>query len=135
MPPPPAPRPKRPIFRSEIVDEDRSDLSRRIADGLTPPTFKPAVHIEATEIDATMNAQRFIFVIEIPPKFQEDILAGRQPTVQINIDATASAQAFNGMTYIQNVINDYVTQFIIGTRRRNWSAGQSSDPRQVSIRI
>ena len=35
-----------------IVDEDRSDLSRRIADGLTPPTFKPAVQIAATEIDA-----------------------------------------------------------------------------------
>ena len=29
-----------------IVDEDRSDLSRRIADGFTPPTFKPAVQIE-----------------------------------------------------------------------------------------
>jgi ABC-2 type transport system permease protein len=63
-----------------IVDEDRSDLSRRIADGLTPPTFKPAVQIEATEIDTTMNSQRFIYVIEIPPKFQEDILAGRQST-------------------------------------------------------
>jgi ABC-2 type transport system permease protein len=97
-----------------IVDEDRSDLSRRIADGLTPPTFKPAVQIEATEIDTTMNSQRFIYVIEIPPTFQEDILAGRQSTVQINIDATASAQAFNGMTYIQNVINTYVTQFIVG---------------------
>jgi ABC-2 type transport system permease protein len=30
------------------------------------------------------------------------------------VDATASAQAFNGMTYIQNVINDYVTQLILG---------------------
>ena len=73
-------------------------LSRRIADGLTPPTFKPAVQIAPTEIDPSMNAQRFIFVIEFPPKFQEDILAGRQPTVQIDIDATAVAQAFNGMT-------------------------------------
>ena len=72
-----------------IVDEDHSDLSRRIADGLTPPTFKPAVQIAATEIDAAMNSQRFIFVIEIPPKFQADILAGRQPSVQINVDATA----------------------------------------------
>ena len=89
-----------------IVDEDHSDLSRRIADGLTPPTFKPAVQIAATEIDAAMNSQRFLFVIEIPPKFQEDILAGRQPSVQINVDATASAQAFNGMTYIQNVIHE-----------------------------
>ncbi len=79
-----------------VVDEDRSDLSRRITDGFTPPTFKPAVEIGATEI------------------FQSDILAGRQPTVQINVDATAVAQAANGMTYIQNVIVNYVTEFITG---------------------
>ena len=97
-----------------IVDEDHSDLSRRIADGLTPPTFKPAVQIAATEIDAMMDSQRVIYVIEIPPKFEADILAGRQASVQIDIDATAAAQAFNGMTYIQNVINDYVTEFITG---------------------
>src|SRR5262249_19083935 len=47
-----------------VVDEDHSDLSRRIADGLTPPTFKPAVEIAATEIDASMDSERFIFVIE-----------------------------------------------------------------------
>jgi ABC-2 type transport system permease protein len=97
-----------------IVDEDRSDLSRRIADGLTPPTFKPAVEIAATEIDPGMNSQRFMYVIEIPPRFQADILAGRQPSVQINVDATAVAQAFNGMTYIQNVIVNYVTEFMTG---------------------
>jgi len=102
-----------------IVDEDHSDLSRRIADGLSPPTFKPAVEIAATDIDRAMDAERFIYVIEIPPKFQADILAGRQPTVQINVDATASAQAFNGMTYIQNVIMTYVTGFLSG--REGWS--------------
>ena len=61
-----------------IVDEDHSDLSRRIADGLTPPTFQPAVQIAATETDSAMNSQRFLFVIEISPKFQEDVLAGRR---------------------------------------------------------
>jgi len=97
-----------------IVDEDHSDLSRRIADGLTPPTFKQAIQLKASEIDASMNSQRVIYAIEIPPKFQADILEGRQPTVQINVDATAAAQAFNGMTYIQNVIMNYVTDFISG---------------------
>jgi ABC-2 type transport system permease protein len=97
-----------------IVDEDHSDLSRRIADGLTPPTFKPPVQISAPEIDPAMNSQRFIFVIEIPPKFQEDVLAGRRPTIQIDVDATAIAQAFNGKTYIQNVIINYVSDFITG---------------------
>lgn len=97
-----------------IVDEDHSDLSRRIADGLTPPTFKPAVEIAATEIDPAMDLQRFLFVIEIPPKFEADTLSGRQPSVQINVDATAVAQAFNGMTYIENVILNDVTEFITG---------------------
>ena len=95
-----------------IVDEDRSDLSRSLADGLTPPTFKPAIALASTEIDAAMNAQRVIYVIEIPPKFEADVLAGRQPTVQIDVDATAAAQAFNGMTYIQNVVISYVTDFV-----------------------
>ncbi len=31
-----------------IVDEDHSDLSRRIRDGLTPPTFQPALEIAAS---------------------------------------------------------------------------------------
>jgi ABC-2 type transport system permease protein len=97
-----------------VVDEDHSDLSRRIADGLTPPTFQPAVQITASEIDPTMNSQRFIFVIEIPPRFEKDILAGRQPSIQIDIDATAVAYAFNGMTYIQNVIINYVSDFVTG---------------------
>ena len=97
-----------------IADEDRSDLSHRIADGLTPPTFKQAIQLTASEIDGAMNSQRVIFAVEIPPKFQADVLAGRQPTIQINVDATAAAQAFNGMTYIQNVIMNYVTDFISG---------------------
>jgi len=97
-----------------IVDEDHSDLSRRIADGFTPPTFKSVTQIAATDLDALMDAQRVSYVVEIPPKFESDIRAGRRASVQIDVDATAAAQAFNGMTYIQNVINDYVTQFITG---------------------
>src|SRR5215469_7727797 len=53
-----------------IVDEGHSDLSRRIADGLTPPTFKPAVEIAATEIDASMDSERFIFSSKFPQSFR-----------------------------------------------------------------
>ena len=34
-----------------IVDEDRSDLSREIAEALVPPTFQKPVQIAAAEID------------------------------------------------------------------------------------
>ena len=111
-----------------IVDEDHSNLSHQIADGLTPPTFKSVAEIGANELDASMDSQRFLFVIEIPPKFQEDILAGRQASVQVNVDATAVAQAFNGKMYIENVIVNYVTQFI--TRRE----GAMGEPVKIVTR-
>ncbi len=97
-----------------IVDEDRSDLSRRIADGLTPPLFKPAVEIAATDIDAAMDAGRLVFVIEIPPGFQADVLAGRETSVQVNVDATAITQAGNGTIYIQSIIANEVAAFKAG---------------------
>jgi ABC-2 type transport system permease protein len=111
-----------------IVDEDHSDLSRQIADGLTPPTFKSVTEIGANEIDVSMDSQRFLFVIEIPPKFEENILAGRLASVQVNVDATAVAQAFNGKMYIENVIVNYVTQFI--TRRE----GAMGEPVKIVTR-
>ena len=77
-----------------VVDEDRSELSRKIVDVLSrPPLFKPAVLINAGEIDPIMNAGRMIFVLEIPPRFEQDLLTGRTASLQLNIDATAMAPA------------------------------------------
>jgi len=87
-----------------VVDEDRSELSRRITEAHLRPYFKEAVEISAADIDPMMDSGRFVFVVEIPPKFESDMLAGRQPAVQINVDATAMAQAYNGATYIQNIV-------------------------------
>ena len=87
-----------------VVDEDQSELSRRIAAALLEPYFEPAVEIRADEIDPEMNSGRLLFVIEIPPKFEHDVLADRRPTVQINVDATALTQAGNGSVYLQNII-------------------------------
>lgn len=95
-----------------IVDEDHSTLSRAIANALYPPYFKTPVLILADEVDASMDLDRFMFVVEIPPMFEEDVRRGRQPSVQINIDATAVTQASLGNSYIQNIIVDEVNHFI-----------------------
>ena len=87
-----------------VVDEDQSELSRRIIGALLPPYFAPPAEIGAHEIDPLMNSGRLIFVLEIPPKFEYDVLAGRRPTVQVNIDATAMTQAGNGASTLQNII-------------------------------
>ncbi|MDZ5454492.1 ABC transporter permease [Labrys sp. ZIDIC5] len=87
-----------------VVDEDRSALSFRLRDALLKPFFEEPVVIDADEVDRTMNAGRFVFVVEIPPNFERDALAGRHPSVQLNIDATAMSQAGNGASYIQAII-------------------------------
>ena len=87
-----------------IVDEDQSEFSRSLLGAFGPPLFKVSKRIAANEIDAEMNSGRLVFVLEIPPRFQADLLAGRQTAVQLNIDATAMTQAGNGAVYIQQII-------------------------------
>ncbi|MDX2423813.1 MAG: ABC transporter permease [Amphritea sp.] len=95
-----------------IVDEDHSALSRAIANALYPPYFKTPVLISPAELDEGMDLDRYMFVLEIPPNFEEDVRRGRQPSVQINIDATAVTQASLGNSYIQNIVVDEVNHFI-----------------------
>jgi ABC-2 type transport system permease protein len=97
-----------------VVDEDRSDLSGRLLEALNPPLFKRSVLISANEIDANMNDGRLIFVLEIPPSFQTDLLSGRQASLQLNVDATAMAQAGNGAVYIQTIIAQEIANFRAG---------------------
>lgn len=94
-----------------IVDEDRSELSGRIKAAILEPFFKPAQEIGASEIDRAMDLNRYTFVIEVPPKFEADLLAGRKPSVQINVDATAMAQAGNGAVYLQNIVSQEVLSY------------------------
>ena len=95
-----------------IVDEDGSELSRQIAAGLVPPTFQPAVQITASEIDSKMDKGELLLVVEIPTNFQANIVAERKTEVQINVDATAVAQAGNGANYLKTAIANEVQNFI-----------------------
>jgi ABC-2 type transport system permease protein len=98
-----------------IVDEDHSNLSRQFLDVLSrPPLFKRAVLIKANEIDPIMNSGQMIFVLEIPARFQEDLLAGRKVSLQLNVDATAMAPAGNGAIYIETIIMQEIANFLAG---------------------
>ncbi len=95
-----------------IVDEDRSQLSRRIPDALLPPQFQQPAWISMGEIDEAMNAGHFTFIIDIPTDFQADVMTGRQPVIQLNVDATAMGMAGTGAGYIQRIINEEVVDFL-----------------------
>lgn len=87
-----------------IVDGDRSTLSGRIKDALQPPFFRPPVEVDRSELDGLMDKGRYTFILDIPPAFESDFLAGRAPSMQVNVDATAVTQAAVGTAYIQEIV-------------------------------
>lgn len=99
-----------------IVDEDRSPLSHRIINAFYLPYFLTPVIIDQYETDHGMDVGLYSFVLDIPSHFQRDMLAGRQPALQLNIDATRISQAFIGNSYIQTILNGEVNAFAQGHR-------------------
>ncbi|MDR0807949.1 MAG: ABC transporter permease [Gemmobacter sp.] len=103
-----------------IVDEDRSTLSGRIAQAFYPPHFVAPRMISAAEMDRRMDEGQDTFALVIPPDFQRDVLAGRRPALQLNVDATRMSQAFTGSGYIQQIVASEVAEY---TARYRTDAG------------
>ena len=95
-----------------VVDEDRSPLSLALTDAFMPPMFIPAKHISRHEIDPAMDRGKYTFVIVFPPDFQRDVLAGKRPEIQVNVDATRMTQAFNGSGYIQQILTQEIQKYL-----------------------
>jgi ABC-2 type transport system permease protein len=98
-----------------VADEDNSPLSRRIMHAFLPPLFLPPQPIAVAGIVPAMNAGRYTFVIDIPTHFERDVLAGRSPVLQIDVDATAMTQAGLGSGYASQIINTEIADYLSNT--------------------
>lgn len=94
-----------------IIDEDQSPLSQRIITAFQPPYFLLPKLITQAEMDERMDAGLDTFALNIPVDFQRNVLAGRRPAIQLNIDATRMSQAFTGNGYVQSIIRQEVQEF------------------------
>lgn len=99
-----------------IVDEDHSPLSARLVDAFYLPYFLPPARISHVEMDTRMDAGVDTFALDIPPGFQRNVLAGRAPTLQLNVDATRVSQALSGSGYVQAILQGEVNAFLGGLR-------------------
>lgn len=95
-----------------FVDEDDSALSMEMMNAFYPPRFQRPALIAAEDVEDAMDRGRFMFVVDIPPEFENDLRAQRQPEIQLNIDATAMQQAGIGSNYIKNILNDRISSFM-----------------------
>src|SRR5580693_5212442 len=95
-----------------FVDEDNSELSRRIAHAFLPPYFQLPQQIVEKDVVSLMNKGKYTFVIDIPPDFEQYVLARRHPAIQVDVDATAMVQAGLGSGYAQQIISTEIADFL-----------------------
>lgn len=98
-----------------VVDEDQSVLSSRITEAFYPPYFLTPKLIRFRDIDPALDHGRFTFVLVIPSHFERDVRAGRNASIQVDIDATRMSQAFVGANHIQNIVSGEVNRFLSPT--------------------
>jgi ABC-2 type transport system permease protein len=94
-----------------MVDEDLSPLSARIGSAFYLPYFNPPETITLSEMNRRMDAGMDTFALVIPPHFQREVLAGSEPAIQVNVDATRMTQAFIGAGYVQTIVSGEVKEF------------------------
>ena len=73
----------------------------------------------------------YTFVLDIPPDFQRDVLAGTSPQIQLNVDATRMSQAFTGSGYIQQIVMGEVNEFVQRYRGSDRAAGRPGAARAL----
>lgn len=95
-----------------FVDEDQSALSKELFNAFYPPRFQNPETISSEAMQDAMDQGKYMFVVAIPPRFERDLLNGRNPAIQVNIDATAMQQAGIGAGYIRSIVDDRVASYL-----------------------
>jgi ABC-2 type transport system permease protein len=95
-----------------VIDSDRSVLSARIQDGFLKPYFRRPELVDRAEIDRAMERGAFSFTLDVPPRAEADVLRGRVPVLQLNIDATAMTHAGVGGSYVESIVQQEARSFL-----------------------
>ncbi|MEZ5553537.1 MAG: ABC transporter permease [Pseudomonadales bacterium] len=98
-----------------LVDEDQSALTRQISSALVPPWFQEPIAMAPEQAGAAMDRGQIMFALSFPPDLAADAIAGKSPTVQLQVDATAVSQAQLGTDYISNIVQTEARAFLSGS--------------------
>ncbi|MDU8924444.1 ABC transporter permease [Pasteurellaceae bacterium LIM206] len=95
-----------------IINQDHSALSYRLQEAMQQPYFQKPVEMSREQANEQMDRGKIIFALEIPPNFEKDVLAGRSPELQLQVDATMMTQAGAGSTMLQGYISQTLREFL-----------------------
>ncbi|QAY95779.1 ABC transporter permease [Methylovirgula ligni] len=120
-----------------VVDQDNSYLSRQMISSFLPPYFKKPVAVSYSDVDHLLDVAAYTFIIIIPPHFETDVLGGRAPEIQLNIDATAMVQAGLGSGYIEQILSAEIQKYVNRNEGTYLSRSQNvtTTPVTLSVRV
>jgi ribosome-dependent ATPase len=101
-----------------VLDRDHSADSRQLIENFDASRYfrrKAPLHNE-TEIDRRLRAGDLSLVVEIPPGFGRDLLAGRRPEVAFFIDGATPFRAETTRNYVDGIVLSYVENLARGAR-------------------
>ncbi len=91
-----------------VHDGDRSAASRELIYRFRPPYFHLSGEVESPrEGRLLLDEGRAVAVLDIPSGFQKAMLAGQSTTLQLQVDATPTAQAFLAASYAARIVGEF----------------------------
>lgn len=95
-----------------VVDEDHSQLAARLEGAIRAPMFREPALLTPGEAETALSRGEDILVLTIPPDFEHDLRAGNKVTLNLDVDATAVAQAGNGAAFMGQLLSQEITKFV-----------------------
>ena len=97
-----------------VLDRDQSASSRELIEQFSGSRYfnmRPPIQ-ETAQIDTVLQGSRVRMVIEIPPDFGRDLLAGRHPEVAFFIDGAQPFTAENVRGFVSGILLQYTKNFL-----------------------
>ncbi|WP_373461493.1 ribosome-associated ATPase/putative transporter RbbA [Pseudoroseomonas cervicalis] len=95
-----------------VLDQDRTPESRELLQSFAGSRYfteRPELASPA-EAEARLRAARIALAIEIPPRFGEDLRAGRQPEVAVTLDGAMPFRAETARGYVTGLAQSWLAE-------------------------
>jgi ABC-2 type transport system permease protein len=92
-----------------VVDQDGSQASRDLVDKFRTTEYfdLKTVLAETAAVDPIMAREDIRVALVIPPRFGDDLLAGRSPSVQVLVDGSSATTGSTATGYVGAILQSY----------------------------
>lgn len=103
-----------------VYDQDKTQLSREFIQSFINNEYFDYNYsiIEESEIDKLLGEGKVLVAVVIPYNFSQNVLAGRDVTMQFLVDGSNANTATNSIGYLSGVVQNYSSRITTRTMQR-----------------